>query len=791
LKKDLISQLNKQTLILDGAMGTMLQNVGLPAGSLPELLSLTNPDIVYNIHKAYIDAGSDIIYSNTFGANPYKLSGSGHTTKEIVSRSIEIAKSAASDKYVALDIGPIGQLLEPNGLLTFEDAIDIFKEIMAAGENADLIAIETMADLYEVKAAIIASKEVFMGTQKPVFVTMTIEENKRTFLGCSLDEIACYLNAAGVDAIGLNCSLGPVELKPIIEGLCKKTSLPVILKPNAGLPDPITGQYNIGAEMFSSLLNEIYFKGVSIFGGCCGTTPDYIKAIAHNLKGRAIVPRGVYEKPAVCSSTKTVYLDSVKLIGERINPTGKKLLKEAIKTKNMGYIIKQGLAQVDSGADILDVNIGLPEIDEAGLIPIVIKSLQKTIDSPLQIDSSDVGALEAGLRVYNGKPIVNSVNGDSENLDKILPLVKKYGSAVIGLTLDKNGIPESAEGRYKIAEKILNAALSHAIKKEDVYIDCLTLTASAQQKEVMETIKAVRLIKEGLGLKTVLGVSNVSFGLPNRELINSAFLTMALANGLDLPIINPNNKTIMDYVHAYKVLSNSDVSAEAYIKKFSVNALSDGAPVDPGQTKGIMSLNSAIISGIPMEAEIATKELLKTESELNIVDSYLIKALDIVGKKFEAGELFLPQLLLSAEAAQSAFETLKNNMALNGTTAAPKGKIILATVKGDIHDIGKNIVKALLQNYGYEIFDLGKDVPPEEITKCAISNNIKLIGLSALMTTTIKNMQETIYALRKSGHDCKIVVGGAVLTEEYAKMIGADYYAKDAMATVDIARATL
>ncbi len=771
--------IKNKILILDGAMGTMLQKNEI--SEIPELLSIKNPDLIYNIHKSYLDSGSDIIYSNTFGANRYKLEG--HSVKEIVEASVKIAKSAAisesKNKFVALDIGPIGQMLEPNGNLTFEDAIEIFKEIILAGKDADLIVIETMTDLYEVKAAVIAAKE---NSDKPIMVTMTLEENQRTFLGCSLDEIVNTLDNIGIDAIGLNCSLGPVELRPLVKSLREKSELPIIIKPNAGLPDPLTGEYSITPAKFAEVLNEFYENGVTIFGGCCGTSPEFISVI-QNFKNRETKKRDIEKIPAICSSTKTVYLDSVRIIGERINPTGKKLLKEAIKSKNIDYIIKQAVEQIEAGADILDVNIGMPDINEKEFMPLIIKALQKVVDVPLQIDSSDPEVLEAGLRVYNGKAIVNSVNGKKSTLEKILPVVKKYNAAVVGLTLDESGIPSSAQERFEIAERILNSALEFGIKKEDIYIDCLTLTASAQAKDVLETIKALRMVKEKLGLKTVLGVSNVSFGLPNRELINNTFLAMALGAGLDLPIINPNINSVMNTIHAFNVLANKDISAKKYINIFSAET----TPVTQKKAE-LLDLETAVIMGLSEESKKSATELLKTLDEFYIIDKILIKALDIVGQKFEKNELFLPQLLLSAEAAQAAFDVIKEKISLKGDKNISKGKIILATVKGDIHDIGKNIVKVLLQNYGYEVIDLGKDVSTEKILEEATQKDVKFIGLSALMTTTLKNMQSTIENIRKSGHTCKIVVGGAVLTEEYSKKIGADYYAKDAKSAIDIAK---
>lgn len=793
-----------KVVMLDGGMGTMLQKAGVPMGKVPEELNVTHGDAVMDIHRQYIEAGSDVIYANTFSANRYKLGYSSYSVDTLVTAGVQNAKKAVADSgknvAVALDVGPIGELMEPNGALKFEDAYDMFKEMMVAGEKAgaDLIVIETSTDLLEMKAAVLAAKE---NTNLPVFSTMTFEKNGRTFTGVTVESAALTLTGLGVDAIGINCSLGPNDIYPMAQKLAEWTPLPIVIKANAGLPNLNSGCYDISAEEFSEQMEKFMDLGVTIIGGCCGTTPEYIREmkamLARREKEGKTANRPEYvRQAAVCSSTQVVSIDGVRIIGERINPTGKKLFKEALLNHNIGYILAQGISQVEAGAHILDVNVGLPKIDEAGLMVEVIKELQGVLDVPLQIDSSNVDVIERGLRIYNGKPIVNSVNGEKAVLEKILPIVKKYGASVVGLTLDENGIPLLAEERYAIAERIVRKAESYGIPKEDVYIDCLTLTASAQQKEVVETLKAMKMVKEKLGVKTVLGVSNISFGLPKREQVNVSFLTLAMAHGLDLPIINPNVSSMVAAIDCFNVLYNHDEGSKYYVDKYSKllaaekNAAKDVTEQKPEDTK---SLEYAVLNGIREYAGDATKELLKTKDAMEIVNGILIPALDKVGTDFESGKLFLPQLIQSATAAQEAFEVLKKVMSEQKETAetVSKGKIIVATVKGDIHDIGKNIVKVVMENYGYEMIDLGKDVPVEKVVSEVQRTGAKLVGLSALMTTTVVSMEETIHALREAGCDCKIWVGGAVLTEDYAKQIGADFYAKDAKQSVDIAKKVL
>lgn len=775
--KELIKQ---GTVLLDGAMGTMLQNAGLEAGAAPELLNIDKPELIEDIHRKYVEAGSQIVYANTFGANRYKLKN--NSVKEIISAGISIAKKACGKKaLVALDIGPIGQLLEPSGTMTFEEAYDIFKEQIIAGESVDVIVFETMTDLYELKAAVLAAKE---NSRQPIVCTMTFEENRRTFTGCCVSSMALLLNGLGVDAVGINCSLGPSQLIPICKELLEWTDMPVVLKPNAGLPDPVTGKYDVSPEEFAEQMKYAASCGVKIFGGCCGTTPEYISALKKALDGTEVRRRKALPRSAVCTPSRTVVIDRPRIIGERINPTGKKLFKEALRNNDTGYILNQAIEQIRAGADILDVNVGLPEIDEKAMMIKAVKEIQSVTDAPLQIDSTIPEVLEAALRIYNGKPIVNSVNGEESSLETVLPLVKKYGAAVVGLTLDKNGIPPKAEQRFAIAEKILKRAMYYGIPKEDVFIDCLTLTASAEQEAVMETLRALGRVKKELGLKTVLGVSNISFGLPNRPLINQNFLTMALTYGLDLPIINPNVDAMTGAVRAYKLLANIDKNSFDFIAAYNSAAVQKTENKDENN----ISLEYAVENGLKDESAKATAELLKTADPMEIINGALIPALDKAGEQFEKGTIFLPQLILTAGAAQAAFGVIREKMISENSSPVSKGKIVLATVKGDIHDIGKNIVKVLLENYGYTVIDLGKDVPCEEVVRAALEHRVKLVGLSALMTTTLKSMEETIRLLRESGSECKVVVGGAVLTPEYAEKIGADFYAKDAKETCDIAK---
>lgn len=775
-------------LLLDGAMGTMLQAAGLPVGALPEVWSVTHPEEVTAIQRRYVEAGSDVIYANTFGANRLKTAKSGHAPAELITAAIRCARAAAegTDARVALDIGPIGQLMEPIGTLPFEEAYDIYREMVTAGEaaGADLIVLETMSDLYEVKAAVLAAKE---HTSLPVWVTMTFEATGRTFLGTTVSAMGLTLTSLGVDAMGFNCSLGPEELLPMAAELRRWTDRPIILKPNAGLPDPATGAYAVTAEEFAAALAKGADLGVSVFGGCCGTTPDFIAALRGALRGKRPAERTEPLRRGVCSGMRTAEFRGVRVIGERINPTGKRRFQQALREADMGYILDRAMEQQDAGADILDINVGLPGVDEPEMMVKVVKAVQSVCDLPLQIDSSDPAAVEAGLRAVNGRAIVNSVNGRPEVLEAILPLCRRYGAAVVGLCLDENGIPETWEGRAAIARRILDAALAHGIPREDVLIDCLTLTVSAQQEQAVETLRAVRYVTEELGLHTVLGVSNISFGLPARENITVSFLTQAMHAGLDLPIVNPNQKQIMDAVASFRVLSGQDRDSEAYIARFSG---AESAPAAP-QPSEELDMETAILRGLKHETAALTERALESMTELEVVNGLLIPALDLVGERYERQELFLPQLINAANAACEGFELVKRSIAKKGAGSVSKGKILIATVHGDIHDIGKNIVRVVLENYGYTVIDLGRDVPKEKVVETAIREDVRLVGLSALMTTTVVSMAETIEALRQSGHDCKIMVGGAVLTPEYAEEIGANYYAKDAKQSADIAKLVL
>ena len=784
-----------EALLLDGAMGTMLQQRGMKAGVQPELLNLSDPDLIASVHRDYLEAGSRVLYANTFGANAHKLRKSGKSVREIISAGIAIAKGAASaySAAVALDIGPLGELLEPMGTLSFEDAYELFREMAMAGaeSGADLAVIETMTDLYEAKAALLAVKE---NTSLPVFVTMSFDETGRTFTGCTVASMARTLEGLGADAVGMNCSTGPDRMAPLLRELSENTRLPVIAKPNAGLPDPVTGQYDMGPEDFAATLADC-LPYAPIVGGCCGTSPEYIRRLRETLAQRKLHANVVVLPPFVCTPVAPCTVDGVRVIGERINPTGKKRFQQALLENDLDYILDVAVKQEDAGADILDVNVGFPGVDEVAMLPRVVKKLQSAISLPLQLDSSNPDALEAGLRVYNGKAAVNSVNGNQESIERILPVVRKYGAAVVGLTLDKNGIPRTAEQRIAIAERILNAALSYGIPKEDVWIDCLTLTVSAQQEQAVETLKAVRYVREVLGLQTVLGVSNISFGLPNRGLIARTFLTQAMQCGLTLPIINPNQQEMMDAVTAYRVLSGEDVQCRAYIARFADAAPITQAVVSPGTSA---TIQDAIIKGLQSEAAKLAKaalhdnaQLPQDNPELYLVERELIPALDRVGEAYEQGKAFLPQLLSAAQAAQAVFEVLRESLAERGGASVQKGEIILATVQGDIHDIGKNIVKTVLENYGYRVLDLGRDVPPETIVNATIERNIRLVGLSALMTTTLPAMEETVRQLKRLPSPPVIIVGGAVVTPEYAAHMGADYYAKDAKVSAEIARKVL
>ena len=769
--------------ILDGGMGTMLQAAGLPLGTRPESLALTRPDLLETIHRNYAQAGAQLLYANTFGASDHKLAGTGYTVEQVVPAAIACARRAAGDTgaLVALDIGPLGELLEPAGTLTFEDAYNAFARTVRAGQDADVIVLETMTDLYEVKAALLACRE---NSDKPVLVSMTFEENGRSFTGCCVESFAAVAAGLGASAIGVNCSLGPVEILPLARRLCEcvPAGIPVFVKPNRGLPRADGSGYDMTAEQFAAAMEPYKELGVSMVGGCCGTDTECIRLLARRFAGLVPPARQVKPVSRLCTPVRAVEIDGPTVVGERLNPTGKKRFQQALREEDMDYLLAQAVSQMEAGAQLLDVNVGLPGLDEPALMEKTVRALQAVVDLPLVLDSSDPAALERGLRVYNGKPLVNSVNGKQEVLDAILPLCKKYGAAVIGLTLDEAGIPAEAEARLAVARRIRDAALAAGIPQEDIYIDCLTLTASAQQEHVMDTLRAVEGCKRELGVRTILGVSNISFGLPCREYLNVSFLTLALARGLDLAILNPNAEPMMAAVAAWRVLSGQDAGSTAYIARYA-NAAPAVVSAQPGQ----ISLEQAVEQGLKAEAGAAARRLLADTDPLEVVNAHLVPALDRVGQGFEKGTLFLPQLLQSAAAAQSAFEQVRTALAEKGGSPVSRGAIVLATVQGDIHDIGKNIVKVLLENYGYQVTDLGRDVPPERVAEAVRRTGAPLVGLSALMTTTLPSMRRTIQLLRQENLPCKVVVGGAVLTPEYAAEIGADFYARDAKATADIA----
>ena len=787
---DLENRLGKKVMIFDGAMGTVLQQRGLKAGSVPEKLNIDKKEVIIDIHKSYLKAGSEILTTNTFGANKLKLSEIDYSVEEIISAAVENAKKAvdqsSSKALVALGIGPLGELLEPMGSLSFDEAYSLFQQQVLQGvkSGADIIHIETIADLYEAKAAVLAAKE---NSDLPVFCTLTFEEDGRTFTGANINSMISVLEGLGVDALGLNCSLGPEKLEALTEEVLRYSNTPVILQANAGLPVVEEGKtvFKLSPEQYFKPIARLYEQGLAVIGGCCGTNEDFIALMADSLKDKPVKETKSESRTIACTPSSWKDLERINVVGERINPTGKNEFKKALRNNDLDYIIRVAVEQVEAGADILDVNLGLPEINEKEMMVKLIKELQAILDIPLQIDSSNASVIAEGLRYYNGTAVVNSINGEAEVLEKILPLIKKYGAAVIALTMDENGIPETAEGRFKIAQRIVKKAEEYGIKREKIIIDCLTLTASAQQKGVKETLKALQMVKEKLNLKTTLGVSNVSFGLPARAVLNRNFLTLALYQGLNLAIMDPNDKEMMANIKAFKVLANIDKGAGEYIE-FMADI--DAEQEKAGSALESMDLAEVIVKGIKKEAAKLTKELLKEKDALEIVNKDLIPALDIVGERYEKGEIFLPQLVQSAETVKEAFAVLKTEMLKNGGKDISKGKIVLATVKGDVHDIGKNIVKTVLENYGYKIIDLGRNVAEEEVKKAVKANNIKLLGLSALMTTTVKNMEKTIQIVKEENPDCKIMVGGAVLTPDYAEMINADYYAKDAREAVEIAK---
>ena len=800
-----VNELFKQsnTILLDGGMGTMLQAAGLKLGARPEELNITDPALIEGIHGQYAAAGSRIVNANTFGASAHKLAGSAYTLEQIITAGIENCKRACAPygALTALDVGPLGELLEPSGTLAFEDAVAEYARIVKAGEaaGADLIFFETYTDLYELKAALLAAKE---NTHLPILASMSFEAGGRTFTGCTVESFAATARGLGADAVGINCSLGPKEIFPMAKRLAEAVpgNFPVFVKPNAGLPRADGSGYDITPQLFALQMKPYRELHLFAAGGCCGTTPEFIKLLNGTFAG-CTPGRPAHRMPSVlCTPVDTVTVDGITVVGERINPTGKKRFQQALREGDMNYVLEQAVSQAEAGAQILDVNVGAPGVDEPVLMEQVVKALQSVTSLPLQLDSSNVEALARGLRVYNGKPIVNSTNGEPEKLAAILPLCKKYGAAIVGLAIDEKGIQPKAADRVAIARRITEAALAAGIPREDIYIDCLTLTASAQQEDVLATVQALEACKKELGVRTVLGVSNISFGLPCRTYLNTTFLTMAMYAGLDLAIMNPSSEEMMAAVYAYNVLTNRDKQSTKYIERFAdrvpaSTALAQAAKAAPAAsaaetelTGPYAALMKAVEKGLKGDAAAHTRALLAEKQPLEVVDEALIPALDIVGGKYEKGTLFLPQLLQAASAAQSAFEEIKTAIAQKGEGSASKGRIVLATVKGDVHDIGKNIVRVILENYGFEVLDLGRDVPVETVVDTVREKDVHLVGLSALMTTTLKSMEETIAALRAAQLDCKIMVGGAVLTPEYAEKIGADWYAKDAKRSADIAK---
>ena len=791
------------TILLDGGMGTMLQAAGLKLGARPEELNITDPALIEGIHGQYAAAGSRIVNANTFGASAHKLAGSAYTLEQVITAGIENCKRACAPygALTALDVGPLGELLEPSGTLAFEDAVAEYARIVKAGEaaGADLIFFETYTDLYELKAALLAAKE---NTRLPILASMSFEAGGRTFTGCTVESFAATARGLGADAVGINCSLGPKEIFPMAKRLAEAVpgNFPVFVKPNAGLPRADGSGYDITPQLFALQMKPYRELHLFAAGGCCGTTPEFIKLLNGTFAG-CTPGRPAHRMPSVlCTPVDIVTVDGITVVGERINPTGKKRFQQALREGDMNYVLEQAVSQAEAGAQILDVNVGAPGVDEPVLMEQVVKALQSVTSLPLQLDSSNVEALARGLRVYNGKPIVNSTNGEPEKLAAILPLCKKYGAAIVGLAIDEKGIQPKAADRVAIARRITEAALAAGIPREDIYIDCLTLTASAQQEDVLATVQALEACKKELGVRTVLGVSNISFGLPCRTYLNTTFLTMAMYAGLDLAIMNPSSEEMMAAVYAYNVLTNRDKQSTKYIERFAdrvpaSTALAQAAKAAPAAsaaeaelTGPYAALMKAVEKGLKGDAAAHTRALLAEKQPLEVVDEALIPALDIVGAKYEKGTLFLPQLLQAASAAQSAFEEIKTAIAQKGEGSASKGRIVLATVKGDVHDIGKNIVRVILENYGFEVLDLGRDVPVETVVDTVREKDVHLVGLSALMTTTLKSMEETIAALHAAQLDCKIMVGGAVLTPEYAEKIGADWYAKDAKRSADIAK---
>ncbi len=795
----ILEYIKSNRIIFDGGMGTMLQAQGLKAGELPETWNVLHPDIIVGVHLEYLKAGANILTANTFGANRLKFDAEGELSlKNIISAAIDNARCAieklgdAENRYVALDIGPSGRLLKPLGDLAFEDAVSIFAEVVKIGDEcgADLILIETMNDSYETKAAVIAAKE---NSSLPVFVTNAYDGSGKLMTGASSSAMVALLEGLKVDALGLNCSLGPNKMMPVIEELLKSSSTPLIVSPNAGLPNVKDGvtTYDLTPDAFAEEMAKIAQMGVNMLGGCCGTTPEHIKKLKERTSEIEYKTIAEKNKTVISSYTNVVEFEKPILIGERINPTGKAKFKEALRENNFDYILHEGIAQQEAAADVLDVNVGLPEINEKEVLVRAVRELQTVTDLPLQIDTTNVDAMEAALRIYNGKPLINSVNGKQESMDAVFPLAAKYGGVVIALTLDENGIPEDYQVRIEIAEKIISEAAKYGISQKDIIVDPLALTISSDSKSALATLKAIKELKKR-GIKTSLGVSNVSFGLPSRSIVNSTFFAMALESGLSAAIMNPHSKEMMDVYYGFMALSNMDENCANYIEYATKNEEIATPKVALENSKSPKDLlKKAILKGLKEEAARLTTHLSSEMEAIGIIDECIIPALDEIGVKFENKTAFLPQLLMSAEAAKAAFEVIKTNLTASGENRGKKMKIVIATVKGDIHDIGKNIVKTLLENYDFSVIDLGKDVAPEAVAQTVKESAAPLVCLSALMTTTVPAMEETIKLLKKDVPKCRVVVGGAVLTQEYADMIGADKYGKDAMEAVRYAEEVL
>ena len=804
---DILQELQNRILFCDGGMGSLLQEAGLKPGELPGTWNITHPEELVKIHKAYLEAGADIVTTNTFGVDRLKYNKNTEFQLEpviwaAVANAKEAIRQSGKQAWIGLDMGPTGKLLKPMGDLAFEDCCAIYREVVEIGADAgaDFILIETMSDSYETKAAVLAAKE---GCDLPIFVTVTFDERGKLLTGGSPASIVAMLEGLGVDVLGMNCGLGPVQMKEILKDVLEVSSIPVMINPNAGLPRSENGKtvYDIDAAHFAKTEEEIVDMGARIVGGCCGTTPEHIRMVAERCRDKKPVPVTKKNRTVVSSFCQAVEIGkNPVIIGERINPTGKSKFKQALRDHNLQYILQEGVTQQDHGAHVLDVNVGLPEIDEPSMLEEVVRELQSIIDLPLQLDTTDPVAMERAMRVYNGKPLINSVNGKEESMRTVFPLVQKYGGVVVALALDEGGIPETAEGRIQVAKKIYKTAAEYGIGPEDIIIDALCLTVSSDSQGAITTLETLRRVRDELHGKTILGVSNISFGLPQREIINAAFFTMAMQNGLSAAIINPNSEAMMRAYYSFRALMNLDPQCSEYISVYSGQVASLGQSAVTGNggsaaggasgtagSQETSDLHDSIVKGLKDQAVQAAKELLEIQDALEVINSQIIPALDVVGKGFEKGTMFLPQLLMSAEAAKGAFGVIKEKLDASGQKQEKKGKIILATVKGDIHDIGKNIVKVLLENYSYDVLDLGKDVPPETIVETAVEKHIELVGLSALMTTTVPSMEETIVQLRKAAPWVKVMVGGAVLTQEYADTMGADQYCRDAMASVNYA----